>query len=120
MVALDAIRDVLGIDATDNQGEVIQMAREQCRTHLRAGRSFAFNATNITRQIRQRWIELFADYAARVEIVYLEPPLATVLAQNRRRANPVPEKVILHLVETLEPPTMAECHDLLPIAVPPR
>ena len=120
VVALDAIRDALGIDATDNQGEVIQMAREQCRAHLRAGRSFAFNATNITRQIRQRWIELFADYAARVEIVYLEPPLATVLAQNRRRANPVPEKVILHLVETLEPPTMAECHDLLPIAVPPR
>jgi len=113
VVALDAIRDVLEVDATDNQGEMIQMAREQCRAHLRAGRSFAFNATNITHQIRQRWIELFADYDARVEIVYVEPPLATVLAQNRRRANAVPERVILHLVEKLDPPTMAECHDLL-------
>ena len=36
------------LDATDNQGEVIQTAREQCREHLRAGRDFAFNATNTT------------------------------------------------------------------------
>jgi predicted kinase len=113
VVALDAIRDVLEIDATGNQGSVIQMAREQCRVHLRAGQSFAFNATNITRQMRQRWIELFADYDARIEIVYLEPPLTTILAQNRHRATPVPERVILNMAEKLEPPTVAECHDLL-------
>ncbi|PWU11213.1 MAG: hypothetical protein C5B50_23845 [Verrucomicrobia bacterium] len=113
VVALDAIRDSLDVDATDNQGTVVQSAREQCRIHLRAGRNFAFNATNITRQMRQRWIHLFEDYNARIEIVYLEPPLATILAQNRRRANPVPEKVILGLLEKLEPPTFAECHGLL-------
>ena len=37
-------------------------ARERCREHLRAGRDFAFNATNILRQTRKRWIDLFADY----------------------------------------------------------
>jgi putative nucleotidyltransferase with HDIG domain len=112
VVALDAIRDVLEVDATDNQGQVIQTAREQCRAHLRARADFAFNATNITRQMRQRWIELFADYNARIEIVYLEPPLGTILAQNRHRANPVPEAVILKLLEKLEPPTITECHAL--------
>jgi putative nucleotidyltransferase with HDIG domain len=112
VVALDAIREALDIDATDNQGGVIQAAREQCREHLRVGRNFAFNATNITRQIRQRWIELFADYGARVEIVYLEPPIANVLAQNKGRSNPVPDSVILRLVEKLEPPTITECHSL--------
>ena len=101
---MDAIRDALDIDATDNQGEVIQAGREQCREHLRAGRDFAFNATNITRQMRQRWIELFADYGARIEIVYLEPPIGTILTQNKRRTNPVPEKIIMRLLETLEPP----------------
>ena len=113
VVALDAIRDVQEVDATDNQGKVIQTAREQCRAHLRAREDFAFNATNITRQMRQRWIELFADYDARIQIVYIEPPLATILAQNRRRANPVPENVVLRLLEKLEPPTAAECHDLV-------
>jgi putative nucleotidyltransferase with HDIG domain len=112
VVALDAIRESLEIEATDNQGEVIQTARENCREHLRAGQSFAFNATNITWQIRQRWIDLFADYGARIEIVYLEPSVATILAQNKQRTQPVPEKVILRLVEKLEPPTATEGHSL--------
>jgi predicted kinase len=112
VVALDAIRTDLDVDATDNQGEVIQAAREQCREHLRAGRDFAFNATNITRQIRQRWIDLFADYGARVKVVYLEPPLSTLLQQNKRRSNPVPETVLLQLIGKLEPPTITECHSL--------
>lgn len=51
VVALDVLRESLDIQATDNQGAVIQAAREQCREHLRASRSFAFNGTNITRQI---------------------------------------------------------------------
>jgi putative nucleotidyltransferase with HDIG domain len=112
VVALDAIRESLDIEATDNQGEVIQAAREQCRGHLRVSQNFAFNGTNITRQMRQRWIELFSDYGARIEIVYIEPPLASILAQNKRRTNPVPEKVILRLLEKLEPPTVTECHAL--------
>jgi putative nucleotidyltransferase with HDIG domain len=113
IVALDAVRDSLDIDATDNQGKVIQEAREQCRVHLRAGQDFAFNATNITRQMRQRWIDLFADYSARIEIVYLEPPLSLLLPQNKHRSSPVPEKVVLELLEKLEPPTITECHSLL-------
>jgi putative nucleotidyltransferase with HDIG domain len=112
VVALDAIRDALDIEPTENQGEVIQAAREKCREYLRVGQDFAFNATNITRQIRQRWIDLFADYGARIEIVYVEPPLATILEQNKRRPNPVPEKVILRLLDKLEPPTVTECHTI--------
>jgi tRNA uridine 5-carbamoylmethylation protein Kti12 len=73
---------------------------------------FSSTATNITRQLRGRWIELFADYNARVEIVYLEPTLRTILMQNQRRPNPVPEKVIERLQDRLEPPTITECHAL--------
>lgn len=113
VVALDAIREALDIDATDNQGEVVQTAREECRQYLRIGQDFAFNATNITRQMRQRWIDLFSDYGARIEIVYIEPPLKTILVQNNRRPNPVPESAINRLLSRLEPPTITECHDLL-------
>ena len=113
VVSLDSIRADLAVDATDNQGEVIQAAREQCREHLRVGQDFAFNATNITRQTRKRWIDLFADYSARIEVVYVEPPVPVVLAQNKQRAKPVPEKVILQLLEKAEPPTSTECHQLI-------
>jgi predicted kinase len=118
IVALDAIRDALDVDATDNQGKVIQEAREQCRIHLRASKNFAFNATNITRQMRQRWIDLFTDYRARVEIVYLEPPLSVLFGQNKHRSRPVPEKVVLELLEKLELPTIAECHSLIVAQLP--
>lgn len=113
VVALDAIRGELDVEPTDNQGAVIQAAREKCREHLRAGRDFAFNATNITRQVRRKWIDLFADYSARIELVYLEPPLATILAQNKQRADFVPERVILRLAEKLEPPHVTEAHGLV-------
>ncbi|MDB6066214.1 MAG: polynucleotide kinase [Pedosphaera sp.] len=113
IVALDQIRDDLGMDATDNQGKVIQAAREQAREHLRAGRDFAFNATNTMQLTRKRWVDLFTDYGARIEVVYVEPKLPAIFERNRRRTNPVPEKVILHLLEKLEPPNMTECHSLV-------
>ena len=112
VVSLDDVRADLDVEATDNQGEVIQAARESCRELLRAGTNFAFSATNTMRQTRKRWIDLFADYGARVEVVYVEPPLPLIFQQNERRGKPVPRQVIQHLVEKLEPPTWAEAHAL--------
>jgi predicted kinase len=112
VVSLDDLRRELGVDPSDDQGAVVHAARERCRQHLRAGRSFVFNATNLLRQTRIRWIDLFADYHARIEIVYVEPPFAVVLEQNARRARPVPERVIRELAEKCEPPTFAEAHSL--------
>ena len=113
VVSLDDIRDELDIEAVENQGEVIQLARERCRELLRSGQCFAFSATNLLRQTRQRWLDLFADYRARIEIVYIEPPLAVILAQNKRRERAVPEKVIRELADKCEPPTWAEAHSLI-------
>jgi len=113
VVSLDDVRDELGVEATDNQGQVAQLARERCRELLRARTSFAFNATNLLRQTRQRWIELFADYRARIEMVYVEPPLSVILDQNKRRKKSVPEDVIVGLANKLEPPTWTETHVLI-------
>jgi putative nucleotidyltransferase with HDIG domain len=110
VVSLDEVREDLDVDSTDNQGTVVQEARERCRQQMRAGTDFAFNATNLTTIMRQRWINLFADYGARIEIVYVEPPLRKILEQNKQRERVVPEKVIRRLLEKTEPPTMAEAH----------
>ncbi len=45
------------------------------------------------RQTRGRWLDLFADYNARIEIVYLEPPFESLLRQNKARSKAVPEQV---------------------------
>jgi predicted kinase len=113
VVSLDDIRGQLDVEATDNQGPVIQAARDQCRELLRARRPFVYSATNLIRQTRKRWIDLFSDYGARIEAVYVEPPFETILAQNKRREHPVPEGVIRELAAKVEPPNWAEVHDLV-------
>ena len=112
-VSLDDIRAELDIKPTGDQGRVTQLARERCREFLRSKTSFVFNATNTTRQTRMRWINLFADYKARIEIVYLEPTMEKLVRQNAARDMPVPELVIRQLAEKSEPPTWTECHKLL-------
>lgn len=112
VVSMDVIRDELGIEPTDNQGRVAQLAQERCRELLRSGISFSFNATNVMRQTRGRWLELFADYRARIEIIYLEPPFAEILRHNKTRSGAVPEGVIQRLADKCEPPTWLECNQL--------
>jgi len=112
VVSLDGVRQQLDIGPTDNQGTVIQAAREECRVHLRAGRDFAFNATNVTPTTRKRWIDLFNGYGARIEAVYLEPSFEALFRQNRERDSAVPGSVMELLAEKLEPPSLAEVHEI--------
>ena len=113
VVSLDDIRSELDIDPSRNQGSIVQLARERCREYLRSGTSFAFNATNTQKQTRGRWLDLFNDYNARLELVYVEPPFRRLLQQNKNRANPVPEQVIHKLASKCEPPTWLEAHSLV-------
>ena len=113
MVSLDDLRGELDVGPTDNQGEVVQLARERCREFMRSKISFAFNATNLLKQTRQRWIDLFADYNARVELVYIEPPMSVILDRVKRRERAVPQRVIQELAGKSEPPTWTECHGLI-------
>src|SRR5690606_108354 len=47
VVALDDVRREMGVDPTENQGKVVQVAQERCRELLRSKTSFVFNATNV-------------------------------------------------------------------------
>lgn len=113
VMSLDDLRTEMGVSPTDNQGQVVQAARERCREYLRTGESFAFNATNLQRETRQRWIDLFSNYKARIRIVYVEPPFEVIVKQNRDRDSSIPENVIRRLATRYEPPTMWEAHDVV-------
>jgi predicted kinase len=110
VISLDAIRAERGIAPTDEQGAVIQAAKEQARVFLRAGTSFVWNATNITRMLRTQLIDLFAAYRARVRIVYVEVPYAALMQRNRDRAAGLPEIALERLVAKVEVPEITEAH----------
>jgi putative nucleotidyltransferase with HDIG domain len=110
VVSLDGLRREMGVAPTENQGPVVSRAREAAREHLRKHRSFVWNATNISRQIRELSVNLFAAYNARVRIVYVEAPEARLYAQNRERADAVPAEVIRKLTARWEVPDPTEAH----------
>jgi predicted kinase len=110
MVSLDDVRGELDVDPADDQGRVINRARELAREHLGDGRSFVWNATNLSRQLRGQVIQLLADYHSRIRIVYIEAPEDLLLSQNRRRQAPVPEAVLERLLDRWEVPDWTEAH----------
>jgi len=114
ILSLDDIRREHKISPTDKKGngQVIQLAKEKAKEFMRVKKSFVFNGTNITSDMRGKWIALFTDYGARVRIVYLEVPYTTMLSQNAQREHKVPELVIDRLIDKLEIPSYKEAHDI--------
>ncbi|MEM7104133.1 MAG: AAA family ATPase [Bacteroidota bacterium] len=112
VVSLDNIRRKLKIAPKDNQGLVIQTAKEEARQYLRAKQDFIWNATNLTKQLRQGLVDLFTTYKAWVRIVYLEAPYPVLLDRNRNREHPVPPKVLERFINKLEIPELDEAHEV--------
>lgn len=110
VISLDTIRRTLNIAPNKPQGKVAQAALEQARTFLRSKTSFAWNATNITRTMRQRILGLCHDYNAKTHLVYIEPKLTTLLNQNKNRHHQVPQRAMTGLLQKLDPPTLDEAH----------
>jgi predicted kinase len=127
VVSLDAVRAELDVDPGDDQGAVAHAAREAARVHLRAGQSFAWNATNLSQRLRGQVIQLLRNYRARVHVVYCEVPPDAQRERNRRRPSPVPAAAIDRMLERWTTPALDEAHAVTyvveddgPVAWPPR
>src|SRR5262249_41512501 len=112
VVSLDALRGAMDVSPEDDQGAVVNAAREQAREYLRQGQSFVWNGTNVSRQLRRQTLNLLLGYQGRGHLGYLETPPEVLLAQNRQRQGTarVPEKVIQRLVDRWEVPDRTEAH----------
>ncbi len=112
VISLDEIRRELKIAPGENQGSVIQLARQRARELLRQRTSFVWNATNIMRMRRQELVDLVVAYGGRVRLVYLDAPLSTILQRNQQRPEKerVPEQIIRSFAQRMEVPDLTEAH----------
>lgn len=111
VISLDQIRAELGAPAGGRpQGRVIAEAEARAKALLRRQEGFAYNATNLTRDLRGRLVKLFTDYGAEVHIVYVEASRARWRAQNAERDDAVPEAALDRLLERWEVPDLTEAH----------
>ncbi|MGN0465551.1 MAG: AAA family ATPase [Lachnospiraceae bacterium] len=108
MISLDKIRREMNVKPTDNQGIVIQKAQECAKVYLRAHQSFVWNATDITKDTRQKQIRLFERYGAMVRIIYLETNWGTQLERNSSRLDEVPVAAIEKMLRKTVPPMPEE------------
>lgn len=117
MVSLDDIRKYYKISPKDNQGKVANIARDQAKEYLRQHQPFVWNATNITRQMREQLIALFETYHARVRVVYLETDWKTLNVRNHSREDVVPQSAVMHLLKKMALPEAGEATTVEWIAV---
>lgn len=114
VISLDALRVELKVDPRKHgaQGTILREARERAKGRLRASEDFVWNATNISRDVRARTIDVLADYNARVKIVYVEAPEHQLRTRNQARSRPVPDAAIDRMIQRWEVPDITEAHDV--------
>tara|TARA_R110000796_G_scaffold215732_2_gene331737 strand:+ start:8072 stop:9202 length:1131 start_codon:yes stop_codon:yes gene_type:complete len=114
MISLDGVRREMGVNPTDKKGNgrVYQEAKERCKVQMRERKDFVFNATNLTRDMRGKWLNLFHEYKGRVVIQYIEVPYKELISRNQTRTYKLPEKVIDKMVSSLEIPLYDEAWDI--------
>jgi predicted kinase len=110
VISLDTLRREMDIKPKERQGRVVSAARERAREFLRRKQGFVWNATNLSRQVREQCINLFAAYNARIRIVYLDVPERKLFEQNSARDAEVPAKIIRDLLDRWEVPDKTEAH----------
>jgi predicted kinase len=114
VINLDQIRVENKISPGDKSGNgrVIQMGKEGARGFLRKGQDFVWNATNITKNMREQLMELFLTYKAYVKIVYVEVPYKVLHQQNSSREAALPYPAMERLIARLEVPYPWEGHEV--------
>ena len=112
VISLDEIRGRMKVSPADNQGRVVDQAKEEARELLRRKEPFIWNATNVSFTLRGGLVALFRRYGARVRMVYRETPYCLLLQRNDERKEHVPVKVVEYLINKLEVPTNEEAHEV--------
>lgn len=108
IVSLDEFRKQMHISPKEEQGVVVQAAKEQAMQYLRKKQPFVWNSTNLTARIREKQIRLFEGYRAFVRVVFLETEWEEGIRRNQQREQEVPKQVIGHMLQNLVLPERGE------------
>lgn len=111
-VSMDDLRRKHGLNRNHDtdKGQIIQMAKEHAKEHLRRKEDFVWNATNITKSTRESVINNMLPYRPKIHIIYVEKPYRKLLHDNLDREHPVKESSIAHYISKLSVPSLTEAH----------
>jgi len=114
VISLDQLRIDMKVKRGNKkqEGQMLQKAKFKIKRYLADNQDFVFNATNLIKSNRTKWVSLFKEYGATVNIVYLEKSLTKIFIQNRNRKDSVPDWTISDYLRNLEIPTIEEADSI--------
>lgn len=110
VVSFDDTREAMGLKHGKNDGMVAHQTVDQAKVLLRARQPFAWNATHLSKQMREKTLNLLFAYQAEVEIVYLEQPRSELLRRNTKRDTSLSNKTLESMLTKWDLPLPTEAH----------
>ena len=110
VASYDDARSELKLKHGQNEGLVIQFVLAIVKQYLRDNQPFIWNATHLSRDMRQKALDLLYAYHAEVEIVYFEQPEKTLYQRNSSRDTSLPNKKITQMLSKWQVPLPTEAH----------
>lgn len=110
VVSFDDARTALGLKHGKNEGQVGDYAEERARELLRKHEPFVWNATHLSKLMREKTLNLLYKYDAQVELVYLEQPRKELLRRNGQRDTSLSNKKLQSMLWNWEIPLPMEAH----------
>lgn len=109
ILSLDDFRKKMKVKRGDSrgQGRVIQAAHEQAKIYARQQQPFIWNSTNLTKDLRQKLIQMLKVYRPAFKIVYVETSKRNLFT---RRKTSIPDAAIRKMMRILDLPLLEEVH----------
>jgi predicted kinase len=112
VISLDELREELSGKRADQSmnGQVLQAAREQLKSHLRKHENVVWDATSLFRTHRSVVLQLGFDYNAFVTLAVFHLPASLIEQRNRQRQYSVPGNVLARQLQNVDFPYLDEAH----------
>lgn len=111
IISFDDVIEELGVKHGSNAaGKAIHLAIDRARELLRKKQPFIWNATHLSRQMRNKTLDLLYRYGAKVELVYLEAPETEIKRRNNGRNSTLTNMGIQKMLHRWEVPLPSEAH----------
>lgn len=112
VASYDDARAKLGLKYGQNKGRVNHYVLDNIRAWLRAKQPFVWNATHLTREVREKALSLLYAYHAKVRIVYLEQPEKELYKRNSKRDTSLSNMKIQGMLAKWEVPLPTEAEQV--------
>ena len=113
IISLDEIRKEIKNTDYSKAAEVINIAKERLKQHLRKNENVVYDATNYRKDFRDKIISLCYNYHAYVTIHIVMKKRNDLLKDNAKRENPVESDYILKQINKFQFPDNSECSNLI-------